>query len=113
MFVRKLATFVTAAALTTVLGLGLASADGKEIFTKNGCTKCHSAKAAGVMKENGEEAKGAKELSKVGAAAGVTDDSLAKFLKKQGEIEGKKHPKEFKGSDADFATLRAWLISLK
>lgn len=113
MFVRKLVTFISTAALTTVLGVGLASADGKDIFTKNGCTKCHSVKSAGVMKEGGEEAKGNKELSTVGSREGVTEDALSGFLKKTSELHGKKHAKEFKGSDADLKALVGWLASLK
>lgn len=111
MFVRKLATFVTAAALTTTLGLGLAVADGKALFSSAGCTKCHSAQSAGVMNDKGEVAKGDKELSKAGAK--LDKAACITFQKKESDLGGKKHPKKFSGSDADLEALCTFIAGLK
>jgi cytochrome c551/c552 len=111
MFIRKMATIIAAAGMASFMAMGVASADGKAVFSANGCGKCHSAKAAGVMKDDGKEASGDKDLSKVGAKADAT--KLTSYLKKEGEVDGKKHPKEFKGSEGDLKTLVDWLASLK
>lgn len=111
MFVRKVATFITAAALTTTLGLGLAAADGKDLFKSSGCTKCHSVKAAEITKEDGSEAKGEKELSKAGAK--LDKAACITFQKKESDLEGKKHPKKFGGSDADLDAICTWIATLK
>lgn len=91
--------------------------EGQAVFTKYKCSSCHSIEAAGIKKKpiEGEEAEteGAKppDLSGVG----VERDAawMTKFLSKEEKIEGKVHPKKFRGTPAEFQKLTAWLATLK
>jgi mono/diheme cytochrome c family protein len=88
------------------------AADGKELFVAGKCVKCHSIESQGVAgkPKAGEEDK-IKDLSKVGNER--TADWIQKFLRKEADIEGKKHKQKYRGSDADLQTLATWLASLK
>lgn len=97
--------------------------DGKKIFTEEGCVTCHAVSAAGITVMESEEAKkdlkeqeaeGAKsppDLSSVGVKRDA--DFLNKYLRKKADIEGRKHKKRFKGSDADREVLVGWLLTFK
>src|SRR5688572_3432091 len=72
-----------------------ATADGKSLFVANKCNSCHGLSGQGVAKAGGE----GPELSGVGLrhkAAWIT-----KYLQKNEELNGNKHLKKFKGTDAD------------
>ena len=105
--------FITIASIFAFIGI-MATAqdkapeakDGKTIFTEkeNKCTMCHSVKSL--------EIKGGKtDLSTVGDKNKA--DDMKAFLKKEGELNGKKHGMAFKGSDEDLTILTKWLESLK
>ena len=89
------------------------AADGKALFVQNKCNACHAVKSAGIeqKKEAGEEDSKAPDLSAVKTAhdAGL----LAKFLEKTEKIEGKKHPKKWKGSDEELKAVTEWIASLE
>jgi len=88
------------------------AADAKELFVASKCMKCHSIESQGVAaKPKAGEEDEVHDLSKVGAER--TADWIQKFLRKQADIEGKKHKLKFRGSDADLETLATWLASLK
>lgn len=100
------------AALT--LGLLLASGpaaagDGEALFRKQ-CATCHPAPAAGIEAKVKSGPMAGPELP--GDLAGQEGDALHAFLRKQGELEGRKHPKAFQGSDEELAALLGWLRSL-
>ena len=38
---------------------------------------------------------------------------IAAFVRKQGELDGKSHKKEFKGTDEELQTILDWLTELK
>ena len=109
----------TAGLAVTILSFALSSgggaalaADGKALFTSSKCVKCHSVDSQGVAAtpKAGEEGE-VKDLSKVGSER--TADWIAKFLRKEVDLDGKKHKLKFRGSDADLETLANWLASLK
>lgn len=82
---------------------------GKKLFVDNKCNMCHSITSASVEKKMAS-AKG-PDLSNAGGdhdAAWIT-----KWLNKEVDLEGKKHPATVKMADADFKTLVDWLASLK
>jgi cytochrome c553 len=81
--------------------------DGKTIFTSAKCTMCHSVTAVGVTSKK----KNAADLSTVGAEKKA--DWFVKYLKKEIDIKGKKHPVAFKGTDEEMSTLTKWFESLK
>lgn len=82
--------------------------DGKQILESAKCLTCH-----GVASQNIEGKKKDKsvDLSNVGSTQ--TAESLSTYLKKESEYNGKKHPVAYKGSDDEFETLKAWLLTLK
>jgi mono/diheme cytochrome c family protein len=87
------------------------AADAKELFVASKCVACHSIESQGVAAKPkpGEEDK-VHDLSKVGTER--TADWIQKFLRKEAELDGKKHKLKFRGSDADLEVLASWLASL-
>lgn len=87
------------------------AADAKELFVASKCVKCHSIESQGVAAtpKAGDEDK-VHDLSKVGAERSA--EWIQKFMRKQAELEGKKHKLKFRGSDAELETLATWLASL-
>jgi cbb3-type cytochrome oxidase cytochrome c subunit len=97
-----------------------AARDGKTIFLENKCNSCHSVQTLKIEKKQGaEEEKSVDkddkvkppDLSSVGLERKA--DWMAKFLLKKEMIDGKKHRKLFKGSEADLKTLTTWLETQK
>lgn len=80
---------------------------GKTVFESSKCNNCHSVEALKIEKTGKMKA---PDLSNAGA---FKQDFLEKFLQKKEEIEGKKHPAAFKGTDADLKELTKWLSSQK
>lgn len=80
--------------------------DGKQIFLAQKCNLCHSVSPAGIAattksdKMKGPDLVG---LSKKDAKL------LNGYLRKTADINGKKHVKQFTGSDEEIGALIAWL----
>lgn len=129
-------SLVILGAVMLVLGMsGVAKAAdevpaGKKLFLDNKCNSCHTIASQGVEKKAAAEAAEAKE----GKAAEATEEASAtkkkvpdlggvgierkadwmtKYLQKVEAINGKKHIKKFKGTDAELLTMATWLESLK
>lgn len=76
--------------------------DGKTVFVEQKCTKCHS--APGI--------KGGKaDLSGVGKRRAA--EWMTKWLKKEEQIDGKKHKKAFTGTPLELEAVVKWLATLK
>jgi cytochrome c5 len=84
-----------------------AAPDGKTLFLAQKCNMCHNVPTAGIEKTM-KSATGS-DLVNVKADAAT----LAKVLKKQADVGGKKHPKEFKGTDEELNALVAWILAQK
>jgi mono/diheme cytochrome c family protein len=78
------------------------AADGKVVFVEQKCTKCHS--APGI-------AGGKADLAGVGKKR--TAEWMTKWLKKEEQIDGKKHKKAFTGTPAQLEAVVKWLSSLR
>ena len=80
--------------------------DGKQIFLAQKCNLCHSVSPAGIAattksdKMKGPDLVG---LSKKDAKL------LNGYLRKTADMNGKKHVKQFTGSDEEIGALIAWL----
>ena len=94
--------------------------DGKPIVTKYQCGSCHSIASQGIVKktvpadapaEPDTDKKKPPDLSAVGVKRSA--EWIAAYLSKKEAIEGRKHIKKFRGTDAELATLAAWLATLK
>lgn len=86
-------------------GTGGAAA-AKTLFASNGCTACHGVSAQGIS--GGDTGPDLSTVGKTRNAKWIQD-----FLMKREALNGKKHMKTFKGSEADAQTLATWLAGLK
>jgi len=80
--------------------------DGKQIFMAQKCNLCHSVPAAGITATTKSEKMKGPDL----VAESKRDAKLLNgFLRKTSDIGGKKHAKQFTGSDEELGALIAWL----
>ena len=100
--------------------------DGKALYVKSECSKCHAVAAKGIevieeedeeeeeddpFAEEGEDAE-PEDLSGIGASWEHGEDGMAKWLTKKLEIEGELHKKKYPGSKKELKDLVAWLMTL-
>lgn len=83
---------------------GAAALDGKQIFLDQKCNMCHSVSSAGITPTSKIKA---PDLA--GLASKEDPAWVSKFLKKTADKNGKKHIKQFTGSDVELGALVAWL----
>ncbi len=82
---------------------------GKAVFLAQKCNMCHNVPAAGITRTGKMTT---PDLP--GDNTGRPASFFAQFLKKEVENqEGKKHVKEWKGTDEELTQLTEWLASLK
>lgn len=86
-----------------------ADAPGKAVFLAQKCDVCHNVPAAGITRTGKMTT---PDLP--GDNTGKPASFFAQFLKKEvTNQEGKKHLKEWKGTDDELKQLTEWLASLK
>jgi len=108
----------TAAALITVASLtpGVTPAyaedadAGQEIFLAQKCNTCHGVEAVGIEAKIKSEKMMGPDLTKVATERDA--EWLAQYLKKEVDLDGKKHSKAFTGSDEELQALIDWFESL-
>lgn len=95
-------------ALGVVLATSTAFGGGKELFMDNKCSQCHGMKSQDIVAEKSGMG---NDLSALGAKR----DSawLQSYMKKEADLDGKKHIKKFGGADDDLKALADWLCSFK
>jgi mono/diheme cytochrome c family protein len=124
---RRLAVGLGTALLLTAMVATAAGADskkapdGKPVFVKYKCGACHTIASQGIVKKaaaapaaTAEAKPGVRkppDLSSVGLEH--KDGWVAAFLKGKETLDGRKHMKLFRGTDAELATLAAWLETMK
>ena len=80
--------------------------DGKQLFLAQKCNLCHSVSAAGIeATTKSEKMKGPDLVGEAKRDAKL----LNAYLRKTADINGKKHVKQFTGSDEEIGALIAWL----
>lgn len=101
--------------------------DGKTLYVKSGCNKCHTIITENIElseddaeEEEEEEDPFAEEdesepedLSGIGARWTHGEDGMMKWLTKKLEIEENLHKKKFPGSKTELKLVSAWLMTLK
>ena len=92
--------------------------DGKGIFLSNKCNTCHTITAQSIEKRKAEASdekeksdKKPPDLSSVGLERKA--EWIGKFLMKTETIKGDKHPRRFRGTEAELKTLATWLEAQK
>jgi mono/diheme cytochrome c family protein len=106
-----LAVFYAGSASGAVAAAAPAKLDGKQIFLAQKCSLCHSVSSAGIERTVKSEKVAGPDLTNI--AAKEDAGKLAKFLRKEGEVNGKKHGKAFTGTDEELGALIAWLQAQK
>jgi mono/diheme cytochrome c family protein len=81
--------------------------DGKQIFLAQKCNLCHTVSSAAIQATVKSEKMKGPDLT--GVAPKLDASLLNDYLRKKKEINGKKHGKEFTGSDEEMGALIAWL----
>ena len=83
---------------------------GKAVFLTHKCNLCHAVPAAEIeSKTKSEKMKGAD----LGGPIEADFEVIAAYVRKQGELDGKSHKKEFKGTDEELQAILDWLTELK
>jgi mono/diheme cytochrome c family protein len=88
-----------------------AKLDGKQIFLAQKCNLCHSVSSAGIERTVKSEKVAGPDLTNL--AAKEDAGQLTRFLRKEGELNGKKHGKGFTGSDEELGAVISWLQQQK
>ena len=94
-------------AATLAIPSPAAAADGKEIFLAQKCNMCHSVSTAGITATTKSDKMKGPDL--VGVLQAHDAAWVADLLHKKIDSNGKKHTKEFKGSEEDLAALIEFL----
>ena len=80
--------------------------DGKQIFLAQKCNLCHSVSPAAIeATTKSEKMKGPDLVGESKRDAKL----LNGYLRKTADLNGKKHAKQFTGSDEELGALIAWL----
>lgn len=87
------------------------AAAGQEIFLAQKCNMCHSVSSAGIEATAKSEKMKGPDLTNIAAEKGA--EWVTSFLKKEVDLDGKKHMKGFSGSDEELKTLVEWLVAQK
>lgn len=83
---------------------------GQKVFEAQKCNMCHAVPAVGIeAKTSSDKLKGPDLGGKIEADF----ETVAAYLRKAGELEGKTHKKEFKGTDEELQAIIDWLGSLE
>lgn len=83
--------------------------DGKQIFLAQKCNMCHSVSTADIVATTKSEKMKGPDLVNVKEDAKL----LNSYLRKTADINGKKHTKQFTGSDEEMGALIAWIQKQK
>ena len=83
--------------------------DGKQLFLDQKCNMCHGVSTAGIAATTKSEKMKGPDLVNIKEDA----KTLTAYLKKTGDLHGKKHAKEVKLSDADLSALINWILAQK
>ncbi len=84
-------------------------ADGRALFTDQKCNICHSVPEVDVV----AMAKSKKMRGPDLPAESHEPDWIVRFLKREVQLNGKDHKKEFKGTEEELRAIAAWLVELK
>ena len=114
-WIVALGALVVAGAFLAVSGAsGLSEGEepaGKALFVDtHKCNMCHAVPAAEIEAKTKSDKMLGPEL---GGKIEVELEKLAAYLRKAGELDGKSHKKEFKGSDEELQAIIDWLGSLE
>jgi mono/diheme cytochrome c family protein len=85
------------------------AAAGQKLFMDKKCNTCHSVDSMKITKKLASSK--APDLSNIGAEKNA--EWIQKWLKKEVDLNGKKHTPTWGGTPEDLKTLSEWVASLK
>jgi len=91
------------------IGPSASAVDGKEIFLAQKCNMCHSVSTAGIERTTKSEKMAAKDLINIDKDAAA----LTKYIKKETDLDGKKHGKAWTGTDEELGAVVTWILQQK
>lgn len=110
-FTTALVAIVLAATLITPPAMTAEEMDGKTLFTDtHKCNMYHGVPAAKIEAKTKSEKMMGPDL---GGEIDVDFKTMAAYVRKAGELDGKSHKKEFKGTDEELQAIVDWLGSLE
>jgi len=86
-----------------------AAPDGAKLFVDKKCNSCHSIDSQKITKKLASSK--APDLSNIGATQNA--EWLTKWLNKEVDLDGKKHPAVWSGKPEEQKALVDWLATLK
>jgi mono/diheme cytochrome c family protein len=102
--------FLVAVVLAALaFGPSASAVDGKEIFLAQKCNMCHSVSTAGIERTTKSEKMAAKDLINLDKDAAA----LTKYIKKETDLDGKKHGKAWTGTDEELGAVVTWILQQK
>lgn len=108
------ALFVGTLALAPFMVSGDAVAEGtagQDLFLAQKCNMCHAVSTVGIEAKMKSPAMMGPDLKGVGQR--LDAETVAKYMRKETQIEGKDHKKEWKGTPEELEALIAWLNEQK
>lgn len=112
---KNISSFIVALIIIVFVGSSLCfAADtampaGQKLFVDKKCATCHSIDSMKITKKLASSK--APDLSNIGAEKNA--EWIQKWLKKEVDLNGKKHPAAFTGTPEESKTLSEWLATLK
>lgn len=85
--------------------------DGKTLFVEtHKCSMCHTVPAAEIEATTKSDKMKGPEL---GGTIDVDFAEIASFVRREADLDGKKHTKPFKGTDEELQAIVDWLGTLE
>ena len=110
-FATVLVATVLAASLVAPPAMTEEETDAKTLFVEtHKCNMCHGVPAAEIKATTKSDKMKGPEL---GGKIDGNFETIAAYVRKAGELDGKNHKKEFKGTDEELQTIIDWLGSLE
>jgi mono/diheme cytochrome c family protein len=83
------------------------TADGKQVFLDKNCNMCHAVSTAEIEAKTRSQAMLGPDLAT--DARELTEERMVAYLKREADLEGKRHPRAFTGTQEELNALVTWI----
>ncbi len=109
-FALSIIAMLAVAAPTNAVGeTGADMSAGRKVFDALKCSMCHAVSSADIAAKMKVKKMQGPDLTGLGSRR--ESDWIAQYLRKEVQIEGKDHKKDFKGTDDDLKAMIDWMSS--
>jgi mono/diheme cytochrome c family protein len=81
--------------------------EGKQVFLDKNCNMCHAVSTADIEAKTRSQALLGPDLATEGRE--LSEERMTAYLKRETDLEGKRHPRAFTGTDEELNTIIAWI----